>query len=72
MGTTEDFLREKHEETDREERQWEERNRSRETVTRPSALGFLANLPGSVDEFLRDKHAETEAEEQRWKENRGT
>ena len=59
--TVDDFLRERHEEAERDEVKTQERAARRASALR--GLGIAAGSGWTVDDFLRERHEEAEREE---------
>ena len=72
--TTEDFLREKHEETLEEERRWKMRqwnglSREEKQQRIEAVMGKYADVPFSSEDLIRERREEVEREERSWKEH---
>jgi len=73
--TTDDFLREKHEETLEEERRWKMRlwnglSREEKLKRIEAVMGKYADVPFSSEDLIRERREEVEREERQWKERR--
>jgi excisionase family DNA binding protein len=73
--SVDDFLREKHEEIDREERrlktrQWNGLSREEKLKRIDAVMGKYADIPFSSEDLIRERRKEVEREERQWEETR--